>query len=74
MKIKYVKKTVSTVYIKHHNEMEKSNMYISIQSIAQGYEDFLRKRKRLFKVRYVLTKPKSTDFNRIQRVFSSRSG
>ena len=34
------KKTVSTVYIKHHNEMEKSNRYISIQSIAQGYEDF----------------------------------
>ena len=39
-----------------------------------AYEDFLRKWKRWFLVSYVLIKPKSVDFNRIQGVFSSRRG
>ena len=34
------------------------------------YEDFLRKWTRWFVVSYVLGKPKTTDFSRIQGVFS----
>ena len=41
-----------------------------MNSWPQGYEDFLRKWRRWFVISYVLTKRKSTDFDRIQGVFS----